>query len=370
MINKISDDYNLDLFIKVTFIKHKKRISFDYYDYLNFVHILNDEKYSDLLKSSIKSRLLRNGKMLLFIEVLKVYYGIIVEKIEIKEMDLTMYSLSSKDLREYLKQYNFNIKINLCKHFEGSLYLELLKHRFNISPLHVYSLEDLQLALKKDNLFKNLCFFIDSEDSFSSKSFSFNNIFIIYEKASDKNFLSVFYYYLIFNIHKLSTIYIDFYYLSHFANFQSTTYNSIVETLIKEIEELKEKMLVICDNSDHLNNDSTKSFYEKILEIAKRNNKRIFVVMINSISSKCKVDLKEVLKYEFNSNMIMEISKRYMEKNVEIYDKNMIINLMNDISSYSAEEILSSKQSLHEFIFYKAKKIDFIELEKLVNPIF
>ncbi len=372
MINKNSDEFTLDLFIKVTFIKHKNSFSCDFYDYLNFIHILNDEKHSELLKSSIKSRLLRNGKMRFFIEVLKTYYGIIIEKIHIKELDLILYNLCNKELREYLKQFNFNLKINLFKHFEGSIYLSLLKHRFLINPLHVYSQEDFQMAIKKDNFFKNLCFFTEFEDisSFSSKAISFNNIFMIFEKASDKNFLSVFYHFLYFNLSKLSTIYLDFYYLSHFAKFQSTIFKLIFEKLINEIEELKEKMLIICDNSDHLDNDLTKVFNEKLLELAKRYNKRLFVLNINTISNKSKVDLKEIINYEFNSNMIMEISKRFMERNVEIYDKGMMINLIQDINKYNSEEILSSKQSLYEFIFYKAKKIDFIELEKLVNPIF
>ncbi len=179
MINKLSDEFTLDLFIKVSFIKHKNTNSFDFYDYLNFIHILNDEKHSELIKSSIKLRLLRNGKMRFFIEVLKTYYGIIIEKIQINELNLILYNLFNKDLREYLKQSNFNIKINLCKHFEGSIYLSLLKHRFYISPLHVYSQEDFQIAIRKDNLFKNLCFFIEFQEfsSFSSKAISFNNIF-------------------------------------------------------------------------------------------------------------------------------------------------------------------------------------------------
>lgn len=372
MINYNTDEYTLDVFITLNFIKHKNESLVRFYDYLNFIHIINDEKQSDLLKSSIKSRIMRNGKLRFFVEILKTYYGIIIEKIVIKELDLTVYNLGNKNLRERLKASNFNLKINYLKYFDGSIYLNLLKQRFSINPTIIFSQKDMQNAIMNDYLFKNLKFFIENEEFISINKLvnPFSNIFLTYEKPSDKNFLSVLYNFIYLNISKIQFTYLDFYDLSHFAKYQSTTTITIFQTFLKELEDFNGKILIICNNSDHLYNESTKFYYEKLIDLGKRLNRKIFIININTISSENQIDFKEFTKYEFNSNMIMDISKSFMEKQVEIYDKDMIIQLAQDINRYSFEEIQTSKQSLYDFIFYKARKIDFIELEKLVNPIF
>ena len=370
MKNENITELTLIVFIEINFIYDRSSncARFNYYNYLNFIRIMNDEKQSVILRNLIRTGLLKHGKMKFCLEFFKFYYGINVKKLRIDELDLILYNVSNKYIRETLKDYEFILYLDYIDHFNGFKYLDSLKNRFKIDPSIVYDDEGIEFVKMNDNLFKHLAFFIECSNDNQISQMGDNSIKIFSIKDSLENFLSVFYAFLKINIFEMNIILLDFYCLSHYAKFELAYIKIFYEGMFKEINKSNKKFVIITENSEHLD-ELGKLFLNRIL--TNNINHRILIINLPKLwnnKQQMTFNFKQSI-HEFNLNNIMKASQRFQRTIAEIYDKNIIIKLFENINHCSLDEFRRSKQFFFEFLVEKVKKIDFVQLEKLINPI-